>query len=627
MGELDINQGSSRASYLKHLLNDIKALDLQLKTGKIESGVQRIGAEQEFSFVQSNFRPSNRAVELLKNINDPHFTTELATYNLEINLDPQSLSSDGLKKMRSQLEELLEKAQLEADKIDAKILLTGILPTIRHSELELAYLTPLPRYAALNKVMREVKGEDYHIKITGVDDFNLIHNNILIEACNTSFQIHLQTSPEEFVDQYNWAQLIAGPVLSACTNSPLLLEHELWMETRIALFQQSCDIRHNHNPIRKKEPRVTFGSSWVRNSINDIFKDHVSKYPHLLAKDIEDDSLEQLDNNVTPKLKALCLHNGTVYLWNRPCYGLTNGVPHIRIENRYIPSGPSIIDEVANLSFWIGLMNNMPVKAKDIWNNVDFEDANYNFTKAARYGLNTQLTWFGENVSASELLLKELIPLATAGLEKAKIDPEDISLYMGIIEERVRSGKTGAAWTIRTYRNYKKTLSDTEASIAVTKAMYENQITGKPVHQWPTYKEQKKQHVGNYERVDEIMSTKLITGFEDDLVSLAKNVMDWNKIHHMPIENNKAKLVGLLTLSRVTKELSRDKESNLVVKEIMRTDIHTIGPEDTIKTAVQRMKTTQSNCLPVIHENELVGILTENDIIRIQDKLSPDVFN
>ena len=623
MGELNVNQNADRTEYLTHLLNDIKSLDYLLENNLIESGIQRIGAEQEFSIVEENFRPSTKSISILDDINDDHFTTELAKYNLEINLDPQDFTGNGLQLMQEQLDSLLDKAHKVAAQKNTKIILTGILPSIRQSDIHIDYLTPISRYIELDKIMRKSKGENFRINISGVDEFHISHNNILIEACNTSFQTHLQVSPDEFTNMYNWAQVIAGPVLSACTNSPLLLENELWMETRIALFQQSCDIRQVNRAIRKKQPRVSFGFDWVKHGINDLYKSHISKYKLLLTREIKESSLEKIKQHQPPKLEALCLHNGTVYLWNRPCYGVGNGIPHIRIENRYLPSGPTTVDEVANLAFWVGLMNAMPEKAKNIWEKMDFVEASSNFTKAARYGLNSQFDWFGENLSAKELILDRLLPLARAGLQKAKINSGDILKYLGIIEDRVRSGKTGSSWTVRTYRNYKKILSGKEAIIALTKDMYEWQSTGKPVHEWSTPDKTKIKHEGNYERVDEFMNVNLLTLNENDLVKLGKNIMQWNNIRHIPIENEKEELIGLLTKSLIDKAIKNKKDLNqLLIRDIMRRDIVTSTPETDIKDAVDLMIKANCNCLPIILDNELVGILTEQDITPYKHKLN-----
>jgi CBS domain-containing protein len=469
--------------------------------------------------------------------------------------------------------------------------------------------------------MCDTKGENFRISISGVDEFHISHNNILIEACNTSFQAHLQVSPEDFNDRYNWAQMIAGPILTACTNSPLLLGNELWMETRIALFQQSCDIRQVNHAIRKKQPRVSFGTDWVKNGINDLYKDNVSKYKLLLTREISEDSLELIKQKKTPNLEALCLHNGTIYLWNRPCYGVGNGAPHIRIENRYLPSGPSTIDEVANLAFWVGLMNAMPEEAKQIWEKVDFLDVSSNFTKAARYGLNSQMDWFGKSIPAKQLILDKLLPLAKLGLQKAGINPSDILKYLGIIEDRVRSGKTGSSWIVRTFRNYKKTLSTEESIIAVTKELYEWQCTNKPVHEWDT-PEILTKHEGNYERVDEFMNNRIITLNEDDSLKFAESLMNWNSIKHIAIENEKEELIGLITKSAIEKAKAESANfDSMVVGEVMRTEIQTVKPETPIKKAISLMKEIKCTCLPVIHKNELVGVLTDKELIHYLDKI------
>jgi predicted transcriptional regulator len=393
------------------------------------------------------------------------------------------------------------------------------------------------------------------------------------------------------------------------------------METRIALFQQSCDIRQVNHAIRKKQPRVSFGTDWVKNGINDLYKDNVSKYKLLLTREISEDSLELIKQKKTPNLEALCLHNGTIYLWNRPCYGVGNGAPHIRIENRYLPSGPSTIDEVANLAFWVGLMNAMPEEAKQIWEKVDFLDVSSNFTKAARYGLNSQMDWFGKSIPAKQLILDKLLPLAKLGLQKAGINPSDILKYLGIIEDRVRSGKTGSSWIVRTFRNYKKTLSTEESIIAVTKELYEWQCTNKPVHEWDT-PEILTKHEGNYERVDEFMNNRIITLNEDDSLKFAESLMNWNSIKHIAIENEKEELIGLITKSAIEKAKAESANfDSMVVGEVMRTEIQTVKPETPIKKAISLMKEIKCTCLPVIHKNELVGVLTDKELIHYLDKI------
>ncbi|MBT8311683.1 MAG: CBS domain-containing protein, partial [Flavobacteriaceae bacterium] len=356
MGELNVKKlsaSSDRIEYIAQLVGDIEALDRMLKEGMFEKSPLHVGAEQEFCLVNEVWNPTNKADEVLAEINDDHFTNELTRYNLEINLDPQVLEGICFSKLHQDLNRLLQKAKEAAAKHGNKVILTGILPTIDTPFLGLDYMTPLKRYRVLNDAIKSIRKEDIELHIKGVDEVNLRHETILYEGCNTSFQAHLQIDPDDFANTYNWAQAIAGPVLSVCTNSPLLLGKELWEETRIALFTQSVDTRASTFILNEKESRVGFGSNWICGSAADFFKDGIIQFRSLITTEFESDSLAELDSGNIPKLRALALHNGTIYKWNRLCYGLTDGKPHIRIENRYLPSGPSTDDEIANMMLWV----------------------------------------------------------------------------------------------------------------------------------------------------------------------------------------------------------------------------------------------------------------------------------
>jgi gamma-glutamylcysteine synthetase len=392
---------SERKDFLYHLLNDVEALDTMIENDLFEKEIHRIGAEQELYLIDKNFRPSKKALEVLARIDDKHFTTELALFNLEINLDPLKLDSNCFSQMENQLNTLLNKAHIAANEFDNdKILLVGILPTLMKKDLIFDNITPHERYKTLNKVLKKIRGDDFILRIKGVDELNLNHKTILFEACNTSFQVHLQIPIKEMVDKYNWSQAIAGPVLSIMSNSPMLLGKELWSETRIALFQQSVDLRNKSYLLREQKPRVSFGSDWVRKSIIETYKDDIVRYIPLLTSEFSEDAMAKLKKGEFPKLEALNIHNGTIYKWNRLCYGQNNGIPHLRIENRYIPSGPSVKDEIANALFWVGVMQGMPNKYKNIYNKTPFNEVKGNFINAARTGINTYFNWFGKGISA-----------------------------------------------------------------------------------------------------------------------------------------------------------------------------------------------------------------------------------
>ncbi|MEO0901287.1 MAG: CBS domain-containing protein, partial [Bacteroidota bacterium] len=533
---------SERMTFAQHLINDIKALELLLKKGSFEDDVVRIGAEQELCLIDQEYRPYGVNLELLKAIDDDHFTTELANYNIEINLDPFELKENCFSLVEQQLRSLLQKAAGKANAIGAKLLLAGILPTIGKKEVGLDYLTPIPRYFALNDMLKAYKGDDFNLKIRGVDELFLKHDSVMFEACNTSFQLHLQIPTHDFISSYNWAQAIAGPVLSVCCNSPMLMGRELWKETRIALFQQSLDTRKTAFAHRNQTPRVGFGDDWETGSVAEIFKKDISKHRILLTKGIEENSLEKIEKGEIPKLPALCLHNGTVYRWNRPCYGVGGGKPHLRIENRYIPSGPSVSDEMANFAFWVGLMKGRPKSFDDMPSQMNFKSAKTNFIKAARTGKETLFSWCGEAYSAKKLVLNKLLPIAYKGLHKCGIDDADVERLLGIIEARTK-GRTGEQWQVANVRRLKKRYKTDKSLVLLTKHMVDNQTENLPIHLW---KDIDLQEIKRQPKlVKEIMTSHVLKLYEDDYISMAKAIMEWNQIHHIPVENDHGELVGL----------------------------------------------------------------------------------
>lgn len=625
MGEQKLSiakEPESRKLFLKHLLHDVEAIDEMLQNGQIESGISRIGAEQEFCLVDKYFKPSMNALEILEKVDDPHFTPELAKYNLEINLDPMELKGDCFSKMQSQLLNLLGKAEDVANGLGERIILTGILPSIDFRAVQMEYMTPKPRYAALADIMSELRGEDFELNITGVDELILTHNNILFEACNTSFQCHYQVEPDEFTDMYNWAQMLSGPVLSVACNSPLLIGKQLWAETRIPLFQQSIDTRGKGYHLREREQRVTFGNRWIK-SVSDVYKNDIARHTLLFLTDIEHDSLETLKKGEIPTLKALQLHNGTIYKWNRPCYGVLDGVPHLRIENRYLPSGPTVQDEIANFAFWVGLMCNIPGKYRNIWERIDFDEVKENFYKAAMWGIQSGMVWDGKLMSARRLILEVLIPMAREGLEKKGINQGDIDKNMDIIRGRAENHATGTRWIVESYRKLREKLTREESTVAITAIMHYRKLTGKPVHEWGVAKVSEAEKLEmNYDIVSNIMTTNLVTVQENDIAELVLKVMDWRNIHHLPVEDSQGKLKGIITKNRLVRYLNNpDKAGLTTAADVMDADPITIGPNDDIKYAMLLMIDKGVSCLPVVEKNELIGIITDKDTQAIWNKM------
>ena len=364
-GELS---SAERRRFMRSLLSDLRAVERMLAEGMFERGVSQVGAEQEMFLVDRSWNASPSALDVLKKLDDPHYTTELGLFNLELNADAQPLSGRGLFRIESQINELFQRVQRAGIDINVVPVLTGILPTLTKTDLALSNMVPNPRYQTLNRVITAARGEGYDISIKGLDELIAKHDSIMFEACNASFQVHLQVpEPERYGHYYVMAQLLLAPTLAIGTNSPTLFGKRLWMETRIALFEQSCDIRAPSVYARERPGRVCFGKGWVRGTALDIFKDNVTRYRPLVGTEPEEDALTVLDRGDIPQLKALRLHNGTIYRWNRAVYGISdNGKPHLRIELRILPAGPTVLDEVANGAFWLGLMSELTATVEDL---------------------------------------------------------------------------------------------------------------------------------------------------------------------------------------------------------------------------------------------------------------------
>src|SRR5215213_5881817 len=489
MGEhdIDLKQDERKLrAYMKALLGDRRALEYMLENDLVESGVRRVGAEQEMFLVDQNLRPATVAQEVLKRAGDPRLTTEIARFNLEANLTPVELRGRCLSLMEQELEEVINLTRESARSIGTDVLLAGILPTLQMSDLTLDHLTPDPRYYELNRTLTHLRGGEFSIHIKGLDELNTTHDNVMMESCNTSFQLHLQVDPADFARLYNMAQAVTAPVLAAAVNSPLLFGHRLWQETRLALFQHSTDARSRSLQARSYPPRVGFGEGWLKDSVLELFREQIARFRVIFINEPDEDPLAVLAAGGVPRLSALRLHNGTVWPWNRACYGVSGGRAHLRIENRALPSGPTVLDEMANAAFFIGLMSALPAEYGEIAKLMTFDDAKSNFFAAARHGLQAQLTWTrGESFSGADLILNHLLPLAREGLKESGIEPQDVDRYLGTIEERVRCGQTGSRWTLRSLAVMTGEGTRDIRHRALTAAMLSRQQTNEPVHRWP----------------------------------------------------------------------------------------------------------------------------------------------
>ncbi len=640
MGEQDVNEdmdAPALRTFTQALLRDVRALEqmLDANDGMIERGKRRIGAEQEMFLIDPSQRPAPLAMDSLKAINDDRFTTELARFNLEANLPAYEFGGGCLSQMEADLEDILARARAGVRSCGGDVVLTGILPTLRLEDLGLDNMTPVPRYFALNHAMVRMAGGEFQTRIKGIDELYCKHDNVMLEACNTSFQVHFQVGPDEFAPLYNLAQAVTAPVLAAAVNSPVLLGRRLWQETRMALFQQSIDSRSEAHQARGHRTRVRFGDSWVKKSVVEIFREDIARFRVVLATEVAEDPLAMVARGEAPPLDALRLHNGTVYRWNRACYGVNKGVAHLRIENRVIPAGPTLIDEVANSAFFFGLMAELATRYPDITEVMAFDDAHANFLAAARIGLKAQLTWTeGREIPAAELILEELLPAAHSGLLGAGIDVADIERYLGVIRARVESGRTGSQWALASIASMAGKGTPYARSRALTAAMVREQEAGHPVHAWPlAHLDETTNWRDSYRTVGQYMTSDPLTVHPSDLVDLAASLMDWERIRYVPVEDDDGRLVGVVShrtlLRLVGQGDGRAPSEPVAIRAIMTPDPISVRPDTPTIEAIALMRNKRVGCLPVVEERRLVGLITQYDFIDIAaklltDELSPD---
>jgi hypothetical protein len=379
----------------------------------------------------------------------------------------------------------LNAAEIKASAGGAHIVMIGILPTLMPEHLADGWMSESTRYAALNDSIFDARGEDIPIDISGPEPLSLYSPSIAPESACTSMQLHLQVSPAEFAANWNAAQVLAGPQLALGANSPYFFGHQLWSETRIELFAQSTDTRPDELKTQGVRPRVWFGERWIT-SIFDLFEENVRYFPSLLPEVSDEDPAAELAAGRTPYLSELRLHNGTVYRWNRPVYDVVAGRPHLRVENRVLPAGPTVIDMLANSAFYYGMLRMLSEEDRPVWTKMSFAAAQQNFQQAARHGIQASLFWPGlGEVTTEELVLGELLPMAYEGLDRWGVAAEVRDRFLGVIEGRAGCGRNGAVWQVATVRTLQESGMTRRAALAEMLRRYcEHMHANEPVHTW-----------------------------------------------------------------------------------------------------------------------------------------------
>jgi hypothetical protein len=470
---------------------DLEALRTLVDSGSFETGRRTCGVEVEVVVTDLTGSALPRNAELLGRIRSPGFQTELARFTIEFDLAPRPLTGGVLASIGADLQRSLDRAGDAAAQMGAGVVIVGILPSLARHDFAAANMSANTRYQALNDMILASRGEDVAIAIDGEEPLEARADTIMFEAACTSMQLHLQVDPHDFGLFWNAAQMLSAPLVAVGANSPFFLGRQLHHETRIALFEQTVDTRNEELARQGVRPRVWFGEKWLDDGegLWDLFDENVRYFPALLPLCDDEDPAAMVAAGQVPHLPELTLHNGTIYRWNRPVYEVVDGCPHMRIENRVLPAGPTVPDAVANAAFFYGLLHGLVSRPPHPWEEMSFAAAADNFYAAARHGLGARLYWprVGPEVPVPELILRHLLPLAREGLARCGVDNGDAERYLGIVADRAVSGMTGAAWQIATCRALvdERGLGREDALRELVRLYRRHSCDGRPVHAWP----------------------------------------------------------------------------------------------------------------------------------------------
>jgi gamma-glutamyl:cysteine ligase YbdK (ATP-grasp superfamily) len=479
--------GEDRRIYRAKLAQSLDVFARMLRDRLFDAGPALVGQEIELNLVDEHGAPSMRNADVLTAIADPAWATEVGQFNLEINVPPRQLSGDALAALEAEIRGSLNAADEKARGAGSRLVMIGILPTLSKSDVHAGALSASERYRVLNEQIFAARGEDIQIQIDGTEQILTHADSITPEAACTSVQLHLQVSPDAFASYWNAAQAIAAVQVALAANAPFLFGRQLWQETRITLFEQATDTRPDELKRQGVRPRVWFGERWIT-SVFDLFEENIQYFPALLPIVEDEDPLAVLDRGDCPLLPEMSLHNGTIYRWNRPVYAVVDGRPHLRVENRVLPAGPSVADVLANAAFYYGVVRVLAESERPVWTQLSFATAGENLHEAARHGLGARLYWPGlGEADVAEVVLRRLLPMAHDGLRRWGVDSAQADRLLGIIEQRCLTGQNGAAWQIATVaRLSERNGSDrAEALAQMTQRYIERMHTNEPVHTWP----------------------------------------------------------------------------------------------------------------------------------------------
>jgi gamma-glutamyl:cysteine ligase YbdK (ATP-grasp superfamily) len=456
------------ARFRDRLTRETQSLREMFAAGRCSNAGPRIGLELEVWLIDHNFFPAPHNQSFLERLADPSVVAELSQFNIEINAPVERIEGRSFKRMHEHLSQTMRRCAGNAhDDVDTVIAI-GTLPTLRQQDLSLQAMTPSHRYQALNREAMRLRGGmplniDIDATIPGTHPFLACFKHVMLEAAATSFQLHLQVPAALISRTYNASVMLSAPLVAIAANSPFLFGQPLWNETRIAIFEQS--LQQSHGP-----ERVTLGTAYAGEDITELFEENLNAYPALLPIEA---------GEPLRRYSCLRLQNGTIWRWVRPIVGFDHdGTPHIRIEQRVLPAGPSVSDMMANAAFYFGAVHMLARELDAAEKVLPFALARQNFYEAARYGLDAETHWISQaGKRPIRDILNSLIPVAAEGLAAQGMDKDLIDHYLDIISMRLACGRNGAQWQLAHFNRH----GDLHK---LTAAYLENQRTGRPVHEW-----------------------------------------------------------------------------------------------------------------------------------------------
>ncbi len=457
-------------AFMPRLHNETHLLQTWFEQGKFDNAALRGGVEIEFWLHDKQHTLNTDNVAFIQGLTQYNISPEVINCCAELNSDHYALSGDALTQLNANITQQWELCQQAATGQQYRLLLAGTPLIATPADFTRDALTPLTRYQELNNRVIQLHDDSYsHIDIHGKDTLSLRTQELMLAGATASLQLHLQVPFKHAVTYHNIAQLISAPLLAACGNSPFLFGRQLWEETRIPLFEKTLTI---YNRTRRREIcRSLFGDDYLQ-SFMQLFWENYYDFPLWI------DYVRDLPEH---DLWHLRLHNGTIYRWNRPILGFdSEGNPHLRIENRILSTGPTLIDMLANATFFFGLMQGLFIRYDCFSERLPFRFVRENFYRAAKHGLNTQLIWLDQQLlSIKKLILDSLLSIAADGLAALNIATDDATHYLAIIEARVRQQQTGSQWQQAFIKRHPNDF------VGLADAYLQLQQANQPVHSWP----------------------------------------------------------------------------------------------------------------------------------------------